>query len=552
MNNNLNNNLNNNNPYERSFDNYRPDKYGPDNYRPDKYGPDNYRPDNYGPDYPASGYGKTNEKDKEYLKKLKKKEEKKREENEIDNILKNSFYKYSADTGVGKELFPQILHYSKLLKDENNKPEEKKGMLLIQPFEGNLDFTENIKEKYKINELLFIDTGEIKKLPEDFSKNNNIEETNSKSPKKPDKYIKIRYKTLIKSLNATQHDHYVPAPHFPILSILNLSIKEYTDLDNIYVSMKETPNEEKIILKIKTDLFKKNPKLEKIKQITEKIDSFYTVLKKMINVKFDETIFIPDEKALFILIHHLIIEKSFWMLFSNKNEGFLIYVMERILEIIDENASEKLYNSFENKDKNTIFSFFEKAHVDDLIILYILIGSKGIIKFLLVSAIYIVKCDAVGKCLNFTKFLTEVINDLPRLTVITNNFKEKVKLITSNFETNSIDIYDIFIKYIREEYKTIHSKMKKDIKDENKKDKNKEIEKIQNNNFEKYKKIRKKQIEKTKANVDKMFDAKNATAKKITNAKNATAKKITNAKNATAKKITNAKNAVAKKITNKK
>ena len=249
------------------------------------------------------------------------------------------------------------------------------------------------------------------------------------------------------------------------------------------------------------------------------MNSFYECLVKMKEIKIEEAKFIPDEKALFILFHHLIIEKSFWMLFSKKNQDFLLYVMERILEIIDKSNIEKneidgnevsnLYKEFgEKKDvQKKIFDFFPHANENNLIILFILVGSKGLIQFLLVSAIYIIKCENDGKCEDFQKFLTyKTKDDLPRLAVYTNNFKEKVKQITSNFDTNVIDIYDIFIKYIWEEYKTIHSKIKDDIETENKKDKEEEIEKIQTKNFKKFNEIRKKSVENAVTKVDKIFD----------------------------------------------
>ena len=267
---------------------------------------------------------------------------------------------------------------------------------------------------------------------------------------------------------------------------------------------------------------------------------FYECLDKMKEIKIENETFIPDEKALFILFHHLIIEKSFWMLFSKKNQDFLLYVMERILEIIDKSNIEKneidekevsnLYKEFVDKDdvkkddvkKEKIFNFFPYAKENNLIILFILVGSKGIIQFLLVSAIYIIKCENDGECEKFQEFLTQKTkDDLPRLAVYTNNFKEKVKQITSNFDTNVIDIYDIFIKYIWGEYKTIHSKIKDDIETENKKDKEEEIEKIQTENFKKFNEIRKKSVENAVTKVDKIFDSsismKNKIKKKFIN-----------------------------------
>ena len=145
--------------------------------------------------------------DEKYKKEIKKRQiedEKKRKKQKekmlLDSLLKN----YKNITSLGKEKFPKEIHYSKLLIDEKKKNKEKQGDLYIQKGEAQIDFIENIKDKFSIDENLFISTDyDIETLEEEYTSESNMDKPvekgkEKKTIKKPKIFLNATFETIVK------------------------------------------------------------------------------------------------------------------------------------------------------------------------------------------------------------------------------------------------------------------------------------------------------------------------------------------------------------------
>lgn len=224
------------------------------------------------------------------------------------------------------------------------------------------------------------------------------------------------------------------------------------------------------------------------------------------------------------------------MLIPEKNREFLLFLIDRILEIIDERNSEiKYYITKENeatgnfkdalknilkpyienlndeyienfinnnnldeeeglienyeliirpdrqyyekksfslewekivtKEKIKIFNLFpDLTNKVNLIILLISTGSKGVIQYLLISALLIIHNQKNE--IQFSEYLTKKENGSSLIQNISTEFKEKIFNITRDFESKTKNPYQRFLEFAWAEYQTIHAKTKKELKKE--------------------------------------------------------------------------------------
>ena len=494
--------------------------------------------------------------EKDY-KKNQKEEDKKRkklkEKMELENILRS----YKNIKSLGKEKYPIEIHYSKLLIDEKKKKKELAGILFTQKAASKMNFIENIKEKFSIDENLFISTDyDIETLEEEDSSESSMvtkKEEVEKSKKKVESIKKFKsatFETMVESFKNSN----IPDKYHKLLSVLNLSYQDYNNFNKIYnfeiKNENETEMYSKMIEYVEETLTEKIPNIKKISNLNTFLKKYLDSFKKILNFSIEKNmVIVPDNFSLFILFHNLIIEKSFWMLIPEKNREFLLFLIERILEIVDERNSEIKYyitqkdetdsginfedsiknitkkyienidddfvktfisnnnldkeeglienyevkitpdrkyyetNSFSLKwekiptlEKTKIFRMFsELDDKENLIILLISTGSKGVIQFLLISALLIIHNKKNEK--KFSKFLTEPQpNGYSLIQNISNDFKEKIFIITTDFESKTKNPYQRFLEFIWAEYQTIHAKTKKELKKE-KKEKKEAIQK---------------------------------------------------------------------------
>ena len=485
--------------------------------------------------------------EKDY-KQMQKEEDKKRKKLQEKMELKNTINSYRSIRQLGKEKYPVEIHYSKLLIDEKKKKKEKIGILFTQKSESKMNFIENIKEKFSIDENLFISTDyDIETLEEEDSIESNMvkEEKEAKEKKKikPKKMFKsATFETMIESFKNSN----IPEKYHKLLSVLNLSYQDYNNFNKIYNFEIKNESESEMFAKmveyIEETLAQKIPNIKKIVNLNTFLKKYLDSFKKIVNFSIEKNIVIvPDNMALFILFHNLVIEKSFWMLIPEKNREFLLFLIERILEIVDERNSEIKYyitqkdeddsnKNFEGAIKNIlkeyignlddgyiknfignnnldeeegliknyelkiipdrkyyeeksfslkwekistsekikIFNLFSDLNdKENLIILLISTGSKGVIQYLLISSLLIIHNQKNDK--KFSKFLTnKQINGYSLIQSISNDFKEKIFVTTGDFESKTKNPYQRFLEFIWAEYQTIHAKTKKELKKEKK------------------------------------------------------------------------------------
>ena len=84
---------------------------------------------------------------------IREKREKNRIDSQIKAVLNDPYYR---EKQVSK--YPRNIYYSKLLIDEKKRPKELQGVLCIQPTERKIDIYQSIKDRFAIDEDLFIDT----------------------------------------------------------------------------------------------------------------------------------------------------------------------------------------------------------------------------------------------------------------------------------------------------------------------------------------------------------------------------------------------------------
>ena len=150
----------------------------------------------------------------------------------------------------------------------------------------------------------------------------------------------VTYSTILDSLKL--YSGLVDEEHHHAIALSNISVSEYQELKQRCLSVGEKENiTEKIsnYAELIIDDMDKY-KIIKFKSITPvllipKIVKLFKSLNSLKNKKIKDTVLITDDISLFIIIHTLIIHKSFWMVFPTKNHPFLVFLIERMFDIVD-------------------------------------------------------------------------------------------------------------------------------------------------------------------------------------------------------------------------
>lgn len=503
-----------------------------------------------------------------------------------EQIIQETKKIYTGNKVVSTEKYPRDIHYSKLLNDEKNKSTDKQGVLYIQTNENSdINKIEKIEEKYSLENNLFIDTGlNIEELEEETSLESFQQEEKKdikKNPiREPTASLDITFNTLKSSFQFSD----VPKEYHTILTVLNWSIQEYFDLTEVYE--KFLKNDEEIIEKNKivdyvlksliedssihqyggtkekdSPIPKNEPifynKISKIKNYKDirgfknKLNAFYDVIKSLENNNEKNKFpFIFNDKMIFFIFYDLLVNKSFWILIPDKNKSFILYLCNRMFELLDDSNEEVIHlvtkdeasksvtdkgpkevikniiskyyegtspekldkiidviinlngllkdepiaenfqlkivtgskykadnswstkwRSVNEKDKNGIFILLADEPPSILSVLLFIIGSRGVIQYLLVSTIYILFSQKKLSHLSTTKsvhdfnvFITEINdNDIfkrKNLKKISDDLKRQIAILTSNIEYINTP-YKAFLNYIWKEYNTIEDSKKK-------------------------------------------------------------------------------------------
>tara|TARA_B100000900_G_C20480498_1_gene675227 strand:+ start:1 stop:870 length:870 start_codon:yes stop_codon:yes gene_type:complete len=277
----------------------------------------------------------------------------------------------------------------------------------------------------------------------------------------------------------------------------------------------------------------KHIKINKIPLLVPYLEHYIEQIKKLLNFKVNSQLFIVDNFSVFLLFKFLVIEKSFWMLIPKKNRNFLVYICERIFELLDEiNSTIEYYitenhaissekstinvvkniikpyyskkgkgldgvakvvlsqnnleentpliegsviyfnpdknylsknsyaNKFEKLNKNNIISIFKLLDIDsseNLSILLLSGGAKGLIQYLFISSLLLIFKNGGESENTFKEYLLKLDENskLPRIKFINDQLRSKFKMITEDYDTNSNDVYKRFLQYIWDEYKNI-------------------------------------------------------------------------------------------------
>jgi len=303
---------------------------------------------------------------------------KKKGKRSLEQIIAERKRQYNINN-LEPEKYPRDIHYSKLLNDEKKKPDDNKGVLYIQSNENSdINKIEKIEEKYSLENNLFIDAGlNIEELEEETSLESFQQEEEkdlTKTPlKQPGQSLDITYNTLKRSYKFSS----IPEKYHTTMTVLNWSIQEYFDLTEVFEKFLE--NSDKIIEKEKVTNYilksliedssirqyggtkeidnpksKNEPifynKISKIKNYKDirgfkkKLNEFYTVVKslqrKTGNKKFP---FEFDDKMIFFIFYDLLVNKSFWILIPDKNKSFILYLCNRMFELLDDSNEEVIH-----------------------------------------------------------------------------------------------------------------------------------------------------------------------------------------------------------------
>jgi hypothetical protein len=486
---------------------------------------------------------------------IREKREKRRIDSQIKAILNDPYYRQKQ---VSK--YPRNIYYSKLLIDEKKRPKELQGILCIQPNERKLEIYQNIKDRFAIDENLFIDTQyDIEDLSDEettksFKKEQDLTTKKEKIViEKPKVFLNVTYKTILDSFEKTK----IHTDYHKLLSVLNLTINDYENLKDIFHlriknASKDIQNSNMIEF-ITENLKEKIRNIKTINDLEGKLNLFLKAIQRVRGIGIDnksDSIIVPDEKDArsglgeFILFHNLLIEKSFWMLIPEKNQNFLNYLIERILEIIDEaNETIKYYitkeeaykseveENFEKtigeiikeyysstelsgenekkiiqtvmetnnlkksdplienstikivpgkeyidnnslgilwnkigEEKRDIFTLFQnESNINNIIILLLSAGSKGLIQYLFVAALLLI-FKQKNESTEFKSYLTDTSKDKdfnrPYIKKLTDELKEQIMIDTKDFDSKTHDPHRRLLQYIWYEYKTIHTKRK--------------------------------------------------------------------------------------------
>ncbi len=137
-----------------------------------------------------------------------------------------------------------------------------------------------------------------------------------------------------------------------------------------------------------------------------------------------------------------------------------------------DNSWSTKWRSVNEKEKNNIFMLFSDAPPAILSILLFVIGSKGVIQYLLVSSIYILfKNDLLPNLSKenrsrniFNAFITEINNNdifkRKNLKKISDDLKKQIAILTNNTEYINTP-YKAFLNYIWKEFNAIEDSKKK-------------------------------------------------------------------------------------------
>lgn len=300
----------------------------------------------------------------------------------------------------GQYIIPPVIHYTKIIKDEGEKNSEKVGELYIQYNENNPDDIELIKTKYNIDETLFIDTGQYKWPDLDSEKNldskqefkKEKEDTKkSKDKKKPVIFKSMTFDTILESLK--KYKKIIPEKYHYVVAISNISITEFLKLQELYKPYSSMSDQNKILHNlggiIADDLKKSGVNPDNIPDIQSKVALLGKAILNLKKQTISDSILIPDIFSAFIIIYYLILNKSFWMLFSEKNHGFLTFIIERCFEFIDQDLNDPIPHSYDKikdtknfrdkksdkvveatKNKKDIIKFTNKELMSEILVKY--------------------------------------------------------------------------------------------------------------------------------------------------------------------------------------
>lgn len=275
----------------------------------------------------------------------------------IDRMVQDYADKNAANSTYS---IPPIIHYSQLLKEEQKKPKNGQGELFIQTAEYNIDDIITIKKKYNINPSDIIVSNDNFNNVEFYEKYNIDKpeaETDNKSKQKEKKEEKQKvdveekkntmmtatYKTILNSLKI--YSGIIDNDHHHAVALSNISVIEYQNLKEKYnkVAGSRTNLYKKFAEIIINDMHEH--KIINFKSITNsllipKIEKLFKSIDSLKGKDINGEILITDNFSLLIIIHTLVIHKSFWMLFPTKNHPFLVFIIERILEFTDKRLTD--------------------------------------------------------------------------------------------------------------------------------------------------------------------------------------------------------------------
>ena len=177
----------------------------------------------------------------------------------------------------------------------------------------------------------------------------------------------MTFDTILESLK--KYKKIIPEEYHYVVALTNLSITEFLKLQEIYQPYSSMRDPSKLFHNlggIITDELKKNGiNTDNIPDIQSKISLLGQAILKLKNKKIGkDSILVPDSLSVFIIIYYLILNKSFWMLFSEKNHGFLTYIIERCFEFTDQYLNEHIYHSYD-KVNDTVNIRKNKAKIEE-------------------------------------------------------------------------------------------------------------------------------------------------------------------------------------------
>lgn len=282
--------------------------------------------------------------------------EKLKKKRTLDRMFQDYAVRYRNSTYS----IPPIIHYSQLLKEEQKKPKNEQGELFIQTAEYNIDDIITIQKKYNIkpndiivsndnlNDAQFYEKYDIDKPEAETDSKSNQKEKKEEKQKvgveeKKSTMMTATYKTILNSLKI--YSGLIDKDHHHAVALSNISVTEYQNLKEKYNQVAGSQKDlyKKLAEIIINDMHEH--KIINFKSITNsllipKIEKLFKSLLKLRKKPINGEILITDDFSLLIIIHTLVIHKSFWMLFPTKNHPFLVFIIERILEFTDKRLTD--------------------------------------------------------------------------------------------------------------------------------------------------------------------------------------------------------------------